>query len=673
MSRKAANVLLGLLALGVLLHAGHALLGPHSAPYDDLSDKWLYSILEFGAAGLLLARAITERDQRWAWAAIGTGMLLWSIGDLLWTLWLDDVETPPYPSVADAVYFGSYAALYAGLLALGRTSTSGWRDSIDGLIAGLTIAAIGAALIFPAVLSATEGSPTTVAVTLAYPLADLLLLCLVVVAVSLNRWRLNGMWALLGLGLASTAVADVIYNYQSSIGTYVPGSILDSLWPFAVLCAAAAAWQQPRPAPAQSRSHREAWIPGICAIGALALLFYSGLYAVSPLAVALSAAALSLGVLRTTLLMAENQRLLREATRESITDGLTGLANRRALVRDLDEVFTSPRTQTLALFDLDGFKSYNDLFGHAAGDELLAGLAERLARALDGEAKAYRLGGDEFCLLIPREAEPEDALLEVAVDALSAVGEQFTVTTSFGSVVMPRDAQSPRDALMLADARMYSNKNSRRGSGRGQVREVLLQVLSESVPELHLQLSDVADLVATVSRNLGLPLEQIDVAVRAAELHDVGKVAIPDSILHKSGPLDPEERAFMHKHTLIGERIVAASSALRPVARVVRSTRERWDGTGYPDQLAGDEIPLEARIVFVCAAYGAMTTRRAYGRVWSPREALAELHRNAGSQFDPRVVAALAEALQRGTASLSPAPYDGVVGGASSRTASTPR
>ena len=217
------------------------------------------------------------------------------------------------------------------------------------------------------------------------------------------------------------------------------------------------------------------------------------------------------------------------------------------------------------MFDLDGFKSYNDMFGHAAGDELLTGLADRLAAAVASRATAYRLGGDEFCLLIP--GEPSQELLDDAIAALSAHGELFTVTTSAGSVVMPREAPSARDALMLADARMYADKGARSGSGRGQVREVLLQVLNESEPELHRHMSHVARLAHAVSRHMGLPVEQIDVTVRAAELHDVGKIAIPDSILHKPGPLDLEELSFMRKHTLIGERIVAAASALRPVAQ----------------------------------------------------------------------------------------------------------
>ena len=242
------------------------------------------------------------------------------------------------------------------------------------------------------------------AVTLAYPLLDVLLFGFVIVAIAVNRWRADPTWLLLAAGLATTAIADAVYNYQSSIGTYVAGSALDSMWPVAVLLIAAAAWSPARPERVAGNGRRSAWIPMLFAVGAVSLLCYAGLHDVQPIAVALAAAGLGLGLFRAAMLMAENRRLLAHATQESLTDGLTGLANRRALVRDLDAYFACPAclaTRTLALFDLDGFKTYNDMFGHAAGDELLAGLADRLAAAVASRATAYRLGGDEFCLLIP--------------------------------------------------------------------------------------------------------------------------------------------------------------------------------------------------------------------------------------------------------------------------------
>jgi two-component system cell cycle response regulator len=150
----------------------------------------------------------------------------------------------------------------------------------------------------------------------------------------------------------------------------------------------------------------------------------------------------------------------------------------------------------------------------------------------------------------------------------------------------------------------------------------------------------VAALAAEVARRLGLDEDQVERMAIAAELHDIGKIAIPRSILTKNGPLDADEWDFIKRHTLIGERIAQGAPALAGVAGLIRSSHERWDGTGYPDQLAGDDIPLGARIVFVCDAYAAMTNDRCYKPAMSQADAHAELRRNAGTQFDPAVVEA---------------------------------
>jgi response regulator RpfG family c-di-GMP phosphodiesterase len=158
----------------------------------------------------------------------------------------------------------------------------------------------------------------------------------------------------------------------------------------------------------------------------------------------------------------------------------------------------------------------------------------------------------------------------------------------------------------------------------------------------------VADLALRLAGAVGLEAEERDVIARAAELHDVGKVAIPDAILSKAGPLDPDEQAFMRRHTVIGEAIIAVAPALRPVAALVRSSHERWDGRGYPDGLAGEAIPLGARIVAVCDAFSAMLQTRPYGETLDEEAALDELRRCAGSQFDPAVVAAFCSLRQEG-------------------------
>jgi len=194
------------------------------------------------------------------------------------------------------------------------------------------------------------------------------------------------------------------------------------------------------------------------------------------------------------------------------------------------------------------------------------------------------------------------------------------------------------DALRVADRRMYSQKGQRADSASSQTRGVLLRVLHEREPELERHLDGVARLAATFGRALSFDAEEQDVLVRAAELHDVGKIAIPDEILHKRGELSAEEWALMRKHTLIGQRVLEAAPALGQVAAVVRSTHERWDGEGYPDGLAGREIPLSSRVILICDAFNAMTEGRPYRAAISAEEALEELREGAGSQFDPQLV-----------------------------------
>jgi diguanylate cyclase (GGDEF)-like protein len=301
---------------------------------------------------------------------------------------------------------------------------------------------------------------------------------------------------------------------------------------------------------------------------------------------------------------------------------------------------TAGQPRTLALFDLDGFKQYNDAFGHAAGDALLRRLGTDLDVAVAGHGRAYRLGGDEFCVLFERFVGEDDTVVRAALDALAEPATPYAVDASYGLVSLPGDAQTAVDALRLADHRMYALKHGRRAT-QGQAREVLLAVLGEREPDLQRHMHDVASLARAVGRRMGLDAEDLDVVVRAAELHDVGKVAIPDAILQKPGSLSAAEWEFVRQHTLIGERIVNAAEALRPVGRVVRASHERWDGAGYPDGLAGEQIPLGARIVIACDAWDAMTSDRSYRRALAPAQAAAELRAHTGTQFDPNVVAAL--------------------------------
>jgi diguanylate cyclase (GGDEF)-like protein len=322
-------------------------------------------------------------------------------------------------------------------------------------------------------------------------------------------------------------------------------------------------------------------------------------------------------------------------------DALTGLGNRRKLLADIERRVaraTPERPLLLVLYDLDGFKNYNDNFGHPAGDALLARLGRKLERSLEGRADAYRLGGDEFCLLGFAAPDETDAVLEDGRAALTEAGEGFEIGASAGRCLLPQETDKANDALGIADQNLYSNKTSARRSASRQSTDVLLQVVRERTEILGEHLDHVAELAVAVARTYGLSQEELDQVRGAAELHDIGKMAVPDEVLNRAGVLDPEDWELIHQHPLVGARIVSAAPSLEKVSLVVRATHERWDGTGYPDGLAGDAIPLAARIVAVCNAFDALTGERPYREGRSETEALDELRRHAGTQFDPDVV-----------------------------------
>jgi diguanylate cyclase (GGDEF)-like protein len=335
---------------------------------------------------------------------------------------------------------------------------------------------------------------------------------------------------------------------------------------------------------------------------------------------------------------------------QALHDELTGLPNRRSLFADLDRKLPDATAESpivLELFDLNGFKDYNDTYGHPAGDALLSRVGKRLAKALEGTGTAYRMGGDEFCVLGRVGEGDADAIASSAATALAEHGEGFKVTASYGHVVIPTEATTAQEAVRLADERMYVRKglDSRASAGR-QSADVLLSILSERNPALGVHLGRVTSYAEAVAKRLGLPDEQAAPMLQAASLHDTGKAAIPDEILLKPGVLDDDEWEFIRRHTEIGERILSAAPALRRAAKLVRSSHEHFDGQGYPDGLVGEEIPIGARIIAVCDAFDAMLTERPYRRARSSKAALGELERCAGTQFDPEVVSAFAAVLE---------------------------
>lgn len=361
------------------------------------------------------------------------------------------------------------------------------------------------------------------------------------------------------------------------------------------------------------------------------------------------------------------------AMRLALTDPLTGLGNHRhfheRLEHDLGTADERGVPISLCLVDLDDFKGINDSHGHPTGDRVLAQVGGRLRQ--DGEA--FRIGGDEFALLLPGHGEREAAVVaEGVLRRIAGLRQQFhlDVSASAGVASYPQLGVGRRDLLAAADRALYLAK----GQGRGQVgvfkpvleelaeldrlaagpdREARLRAaasLAHAVDERDTYTGGhsytVGELAARIAALLPLEPEDVELVRLAGNLHDLGKLAVPEEILRKPGPLSEAERLVLERHPHIGFRMLE-SLGIEPVASWVLHHHERWDGNGYPHRLQGEAIPLGSRIILVADAYDAMTSDRVYSGRVSHDEAVAELERHAGTQFDPRVVSILVRGMPR--------------------------
>jgi two-component system, cell cycle response regulator len=644
--RRAVGVwlmaLTGLLAVAVI----GAVTDQSFGPLEGFISKWSYNVVLLGGALACLARGVLIPEARKAWVLLGLGMALWTIGNIYYSVVLWDLTVLPVPSPSDGFWLILYPLSLISVAALvrGRVQTSGFHLWMDGAMGALAVGSIVAAIGFDALFEGGSGNALALATNAAYPIGDLLLISMIVGAIGVSGWRIDGLWAWLGGGLVLFAVVDSIYLVKVVNETWVPGNVLEAGWPAAMLCIGFAAWQPLRKlAPSDPFRARIATMPLFFSSIALGVVIFDHFHRVNIVSLTTASAALAVAITRMTIVFRQNIGMIGSTHQEAMTDSLTGLGNRRRLMRELEEACekaTPDEPLAVIIFDLNGFKQYNDTFGHPAGDTLLARLGRSLETAIVGGC-AYRLGGDEFCVLVSCRNDSPEAITNLLVPALSERGEGFTIGTAAGWSVIPSEATTPSAALRLADMRMYENKSIGRGSEGGRLTgKVLLAALGHRDQSLQLRHSGVAGLAEKLCNRLELSQIESQLVGLAAELHDVGKEAVPEEVLSKPGPLDEHERAFVRQHTIIGQRILGVSPALNYVAQLVRSSHEAIDGTGYPDGLSGDQIPIGARVVAVCDAFDAMVSERPYRDAMSVEEAIAELRRCSGTQFDTNVVEA---------------------------------
>jgi diguanylate cyclase (GGDEF)-like protein len=342
-----------------------------------------------------------------------------------------------------------------------------------------------------------------------------------------------------------------------------------------------------------------------------------------------------------------------ELNRVSKADPLTGALNRRGFdERFAAELSRSQRaggTLGLLLVDLDDFKRTNDVHGHAAGDEQLRWAVRAMTAMLRPSDAVARLGGDEFGVLLPDAGAAETSALAGRLRAALAEGAPASV----GAASYPADGADPSALHQIADLDLYAAKE-RRAIGRPAAgpaalswASALARAVDERMALRHEHSMSVARYAALIGERHGFAEDELDALRLAAVLHDVGKIAVPEEILRKPEPLTEAERRLVERHPAAGAEILARIDGLDALAPWVRHSHEHVDGSGYPDGLTGEEIPLESRILLVADAFDAMTTERPYSAARPVDEALAELERCAGRQFDAVCVELLTAALLR--------------------------
>jgi diguanylate cyclase (GGDEF)-like protein len=461
--------------IGAVLFGGTALIALHNwfglgSSLGDFVNGPLYDAVVLSAGLACLLRALRGGPERAAWFAIAATVLSQAATEFYWTaVWAND-PSPPYPSPADIGWLAFYPLAATGILLMvrARARALDWRLWTDGVIAALGTAALGAAFVFEFVADRTGGTPLQEAVTLAYPLGDISMLALVVGIVALTRWRPGRTWTLLLLGLFALVFADIAGSLESS-GLEISGEgWVTPIYMLGAICIGVEAWQ-PRAEPIRPAARFDDWqelvVPGLFAVLTICLFAIQYVRPVSVLTATLSAATILAVIARLAISVLENKRLL-EAVR---TDPLTELGNQGGLRIDLKDRCRrgGEEPTTLLLLDLNGFKSYNDTFGHPAGDEMLKTLGRQLREAVGDDGIAYRVGGDEFAVLVDCEEPMVDTVSRRAAEALTAAGEDFELGASWGAAAIPGETDTPAGAMQLADVRMYAQKQSRRLSRAG--------------------------------------------------------------------------------------------------------------------------------------------------------------------------------------------------------------
>ncbi|MDI3542919.1 MAG: hypothetical protein PWP57_522 [Candidatus Atribacteria bacterium] len=337
----------------------------------------------------------------------------------------------------------------------------------------------------------------------------------------------------------------------------------------------------------------------------------------------------------------ENRKIEEELRHLNFHDRLTSLYNRNFLETEIKRLdATAQLPVSVLMVDVNGLKLVNDTYGHRSGDELLRAAAEVLRASCRKQDIVARFGGDEFVILLPETSWKEAQVVyqRIREKAEKVLVGEVPLSLALGFATKEKKEESLIDALRKAEDEMYKQKLAETKSSRSAIINALLKTLETKSYETRLHTQRMQKVGLAIAETLQLPDTEINRLKLAIMLHDIGKISLPEEILKKSGLLLPEEWELMKKHPEFGYRIVRATPEFAHVAEEVWSHHEWWDGSGYPRRLKKEEIPLLARIIALADAYEVMRYGRPYNKARSLEEIIAELRRNAGTQFDPKLV-----------------------------------
>jgi diguanylate cyclase (GGDEF)-like protein len=473
--RRLLGAITALLMALVAATGVHAAFGVGGRAVEEPIRDWVTSAVYILVGVIVCWRAVRTTEARRSWMVFAFGISIYGLGNVLWAAWIEHLPNPPIPSVCDGMWLTLYPACYIGILGLARVRERHVpaRMWLDGIIAGLGVAAIGAAIVVRPVLASVTGNTAAVITEMAYPLCDLLLAALVVGVLALRGWRLDRMWAMLGAGFLALATADCLYALQVAGGAAAPSGATNFAYDVGVLLLALAAWQS-------TATLEKDTVPGAAVLGisasftlsALGLLIYDHFSRLDPLALTLAMLTMLAAFARTALAF-RDVRALAETRRQALTDDLTSMPNRRDFLRRLRDGIAASRASgtsvALLLFDLDHFKELNDTLGHDAGDQLLCQVGERLCSILRASDTAARLGGDEFGVLlcdpcdIARAELVADKILGAIAEPFPIKGVNLRVTASIGIAIFPEHARDDEQLMQHADVAMYEAKTTQAG------------------------------------------------------------------------------------------------------------------------------------------------------------------------------------------------------------------